>query len=523
MLKNVKSFLKNKKKPVFAAMLVLTILITGALAILTDTDSAKNIFTVGNVDIEILEPNWVESDAQEIVPKQEIVKDPLIKNTGENNAYVYIGLWVPKLDGVKITTDEPQDDGTYLKTENDFELFNYVVNNGWTELTQYRSQDPEQSYNYYLYAYDTALAPKTQSGSLFDKVVVKDLVSGFETLLPEYSNIVVQGFAIQSDFYNNEATDAESAWTLFVNQNGFEWPNKPVPNTVSFLSFDRKDRSVQVYDSQDNALTIPDAMTKNLGQNAFLGYKGENGVLYSSQTDIQVSDLYIYDRMDYEFTTPLNLNPELVEVLRYENPQQGDGKTIMLVPYDDAKDAEGNNVWSEDNPCPTIVDRGGQLVNEYVDGVSEWFVYGFKTMIKEDEMRNYFTVQGDGRYEFEYRDDQAEGYPGTGCKINVYDRKGTDTFDDDTLVESIYVVIFGDINGDCYINAVDVTCVEDACLGIYKYYDKLSSDYCPAKTFASDVNYDKLITISDVDYVTDTSLGSLVLDQTNGCGTRRFK
>ena len=57
----------NAKKKIvsvaLAASLAATAIVGGTLAYFTDTDKADNVFTVGNVDIELTEPNWEPEDA----------------------------------------------------------------------------------------------------------------------------------------------------------------------------------------------------------------------------------------------------------------------------------------------------------------------------------------------------------------------------------------------------------------------------------------------------------------------------
>lgn len=85
-----------KKKIVticLVAALAATALIGGSLAYFTDTDEKDNTFTVGNVDIQLTEPNWVSSgsiDAPEVYPGEPLAKDPTVTNNGANPCFVRI-------------------------------------------------------------------------------------------------------------------------------------------------------------------------------------------------------------------------------------------------------------------------------------------------------------------------------------------------------------------------------------------------------------------------------------------------
>ena len=86
----------NKKKIVTACLVVALLAvfaIGGSLAYFTDTEEKDNTFTVGNVDIQLTEPNWVSSgsvDAPEVYPGEPLAKDPTVKNNGANPCFVRI-------------------------------------------------------------------------------------------------------------------------------------------------------------------------------------------------------------------------------------------------------------------------------------------------------------------------------------------------------------------------------------------------------------------------------------------------
>lgn len=120
---------KNKAKlSVLALALVACMAVVGISAYFTDGDSVTNEFTIGSVDIDLVEPNWKEENAENIVPGQEIVKDPKVINTGINDAYVFTIVQVP---GAVVQMANA--DGSVAE-EVKTELFEYTVNQGWTEL-----------------------------------------------------------------------------------------------------------------------------------------------------------------------------------------------------------------------------------------------------------------------------------------------------------------------------------------------------------------------------------------------------
>ena len=61
----------------------------------------KNTFTVGSVKIQLLEDNWNPNNAKELHPNQVFTKDPRVRNTGDNNAFVFLEVYVP-MDNISL-------------------------------------------------------------------------------------------------------------------------------------------------------------------------------------------------------------------------------------------------------------------------------------------------------------------------------------------------------------------------------------------------------------------------------------
>ena len=84
----------NKKKILSLALVVCVaaiLAIGGTLAYFTDTDEATNTFTVGNVMIDLTEPNWeAETDHDDVYPGEALAKDPTVANVGDNPCFVRV-------------------------------------------------------------------------------------------------------------------------------------------------------------------------------------------------------------------------------------------------------------------------------------------------------------------------------------------------------------------------------------------------------------------------------------------------
>ena len=96
---------KNVKIVACIISLVSILSVTGIFAYLTDGDISYNKFTVGQVRIEIEEPEWEKAQdldnngipdyAEKLIPNSIVKKDPQIINKGENSAIEYFNVKVP--------------------------------------------------------------------------------------------------------------------------------------------------------------------------------------------------------------------------------------------------------------------------------------------------------------------------------------------------------------------------------------------------------------------------------------------
>lgn len=154
---------KNLLSMIVALSLVGVIMVGASLAYLTDrTEEKVNVFTIGNVKIDLDEPHWEEEKAQNLKPGAEVTKDPTVTNVGENDAFVAVTV-----DGMA-EMQEAQ--------------FSAKVNSGWTKVLSNGEKDPEwdgTTLEDGIYAYDKALAKDEPTTPLFDKVKLSE---EYETL-----------------------------------------------------------------------------------------------------------------------------------------------------------------------------------------------------------------------------------------------------------------------------------------------------------------------------------------------------
>lgn len=261
-----------------SVVLLAAFAVGGMLAYLTDTDEVTNTFTVGNVLIDLTEPNYPGNDKTTgIVPNQEIKKDPKITNTGKNDAIVFMKVTVPvksvataNADGT-LTEGRTNDNQLVQKTQELFTMngtpgvgngsqhrFNLATDSagrGWVELTDKEqistdgitwtdftaySETGKYYYNEgilyrtYIFGYNAVLKSEDDKTTeyvdesctmtIFDTVTFLNIVEGQITSGTQL-DIKVDAYAIQADYINDidtsdlNADTLSSIYDVYVKQN----------------------------------------------------------------------------------------------------------------------------------------------------------------------------------------------------------------------------------------------------------------------------------------------------------------
>jgi hypothetical protein len=280
--------IKKVVLPVGALTLVGAIgaLTASQLAYLTAEETATNIFTIGDVELDVKEPNYPGNDSDEVkhvLPNQEIKKDPQIENTGDNAAFAFADITFPVAkvkvvndDGTELDTDaknqilfttkvnnaadDANDDGindnwvklgvTYITTDGTEITKNddgkYLMEDG-TEITEDNIPDGIKGVRY-LYGYKQELEAGSTTPSVFDSVKMKNVIEG--EINGTVQEIAINGMAIQSDYLSddvNTAVDTDLAgadkalssdtlddiYTIFSNQNSTTEQDADISNKLN--------------------------------------------------------------------------------------------------------------------------------------------------------------------------------------------------------------------------------------------------------------------------------------------------
>lgn len=196
---------RNLKKATCTTALASLLAVGGVMAYLTSTDAAENDFSLAEkIEISVVEPNWVEADAQGMLPTMTVSKDPAVKNISDVEGWIAMQVEVPTMN-VKLVGDT---------AAANHELVTYSVNEGWTE-TGTASFDATTGMTTHTYLYKDALAAGNTTKSLFDNITLINLVEGQISGDDLNQSLNVRGYAIQSHGFS----DVDSAWAAYLGQN----------------------------------------------------------------------------------------------------------------------------------------------------------------------------------------------------------------------------------------------------------------------------------------------------------------
>lgn len=233
------AFLKFLKVLCIGVLLIVSSVAVGTTAAyFIDDNNAENVIEIGNVDIELTEPNYPGNQDETVNamhPHQVVAKDPQITNTGDNDAIVFMKVTVPVRE-MKIVAHDGESYST--KTEEVFYLKDSTLSEtdhqtkfstDWLELTaREEGTELDQNTRTYVFAYKTVLASEGTTTPLFNTIQAKNILEG-SIPFSAAQNITIDAYAIQaSDVINASGTDltdsltAENLLTIYdtyVNQN----------------------------------------------------------------------------------------------------------------------------------------------------------------------------------------------------------------------------------------------------------------------------------------------------------------
>ena len=175
---------KNILLGALALILVAAVSVGGTLALLTASDNVVNTFTVGNVKIDLTEPNY-KGDNQKLIPGTTIAKDPTVTVLADSeDCYVRVKVTVPAALAQYVSLEYNDTDWT-------------LDGDGYY---RYKNLVPASAEN-------NSLPP------VFTKVTINSAATGEQlaALTPDDLKITVDAYAVQAASF----ADADAAWAAF--------------------------------------------------------------------------------------------------------------------------------------------------------------------------------------------------------------------------------------------------------------------------------------------------------------------
>lgn len=287
----------SKKTWILITCLVLSLAmgLGGSLAYLTDRDADVNVFTMGNVDIELTEDF---EQGSELMPGLDITKDVKVKNIGKNEAYVWVQIALP----AALDNSDPSLNVLH---------FNYSpesVGEGqwkWLDAADNWANVPTTTidnveYKVYTVLYQSPLAPGAETPySAMTKVymdksidvapdgklyrVVKGEVTEITWNVEDVPYMYVSAYAIQTEGFTSvdEAYNAYNAqWTTDAgDNNGLIWADpSEVQLPVQVSSVDDINAAIEAANKAGVGTRIAlSGDVKDVQQNFYLDYVNGNG------------------------------------------------------------------------------------------------------------------------------------------------------------------------------------------------------------------------------------------------------
>lgn len=200
-----------------AVIIVATLVVGGTLAFFTDKGTVTNVITMGDVHITLTEPAFAEATSStykvaNVMPNQQITKDPTITNTGSHDAYIRCKIAVTGL---------PKDDA-----EKEYSPTGQLL----SELNIDKAKWVQAADGYYYY--QTKLPKKPAVGDsnekLFDTVTIPEQWDN--TLANAEFKISITAEAIQADNFTPHKTGTVIDGWNYRDNSPVEPQNAPVVN-----------------------------------------------------------------------------------------------------------------------------------------------------------------------------------------------------------------------------------------------------------------------------------------------------
>lgn len=190
--------MKKKITAIFLCVALVAIAIVGAsLAYFTDTKTATNTFTMGNVKIVLDETDVknptgdrVTSNTYNTYPGAVVTKDPIVHNTGKNAAYIRAKVEVKGWE----TNREKYPNYVAGELKDSLKYLIDGLGEGWSLVSATAANEDVT----FVLKYDGVLAAGAKTTAMFQQVKVPAGLTNTDV----FGTITVKADAIQTDGFN---------------------------------------------------------------------------------------------------------------------------------------------------------------------------------------------------------------------------------------------------------------------------------------------------------------------------------
>ena len=210
--------MKKKLTTVLAIVLVIAMSVVGTYAYLTSTDTVKNTFTVGNVQIKLDEAkanpdgslvqgaDRVKANSYKLLPGHNYNKDPMV-TVLKGSESSYVKMTVTFSNASQLDAIFAPDGGADMTS-----IFNGYDSANWIYMGN--TEDTVANTRTYEFWYkETVAAPDADVAldALFDSIIVPGTITNAQLATIKDMTITVNAYAIQADGF----ADAADAWDHF--------------------------------------------------------------------------------------------------------------------------------------------------------------------------------------------------------------------------------------------------------------------------------------------------------------------
>lgn len=231
--------MNRRKLLAVVAVLFAAAMISGVAAWLSDGETQTDAIQTGKVSIALSEANWRPENASDIHPEDILPQNPVVTNTGNADAYVFVTVSMSCLrTGARIA-----DPTKLMEIQSPLPLYTTVSQKGAYESENWQRllgplYDSKLNSVTTVYAYGktnemTPLAPGTATTAVFDAVRLQNIVR-LDDVIGLDANVYVHAYAIQAnDLGDNGASVAPTqVWNIVRNAYDVKLSSQALPETT---------------------------------------------------------------------------------------------------------------------------------------------------------------------------------------------------------------------------------------------------------------------------------------------------